>query len=387
MTPRPPRNGPLAGVKVIELAGVGPGPMAAMLLADLGATVLRIDRKQPAELGLERPLRYQLLLRNRSSIALDLKEEKAVAAVLKLVEGADILIEGFRPGVMERLGLGPAPCRERNPRLVYGRVTGWGQTGPLAHAVGHDLNYIAITGALNAIGQQGLPPAIPLNLLGDFAGGGMYLVCGVLAALVDARATGAGQVVDASIVEGVLSLQTSLIGMWQAGMLSPERGTNAIDSGSHFYNVYECADARWISVAPIEGRFHAELLQRLGIDAAEIGDYRDRRNWPRARELLAARFITRTRDEWCSLLEGTDGCFAPVLSWHEASTHQQIAARQSLVEVDGVLQPAAVPRFSKSPLDRPTSPKEISAANTRDALDEWMDIDDIAVLLREGVVQ
>ena len=379
--------GPLAGIRIVEFAGVGPGPMAAMLLADLGATVLRIDRTKPVDLGLKRPFNYHLLLRNRRSIALDLKRPEAIEAALRLVGRADALIEGFRPGVMERLGLGPEVCIARNPRLVYGRMTGWGQTGPLANAVGHDLNYIAITGALNAMGQQGQPPAVPLNLLGDFGGGALYLAFGLLAGIIEARTSGQGQVVDAAIIDGVMSMQTSLLGMWAAGLLSPERGTNSIDSGSHFYNVYQCADGRWVSVAAIEGRFHAELLARLEIDPAAIGDHMDRRNWPKARALFAERFRTRTRDEWCALLEGSDACFAPVLSWDEARDHPQIAARETLIEIGGIVQPAPAPRFSRTPAALPSAPEEIGPESTTAALSGWIDAAEIEKLRAEGIVE
>ncbi|MEI6724359.1 MAG: CaiB/BaiF CoA-transferase family protein, partial [Betaproteobacteria bacterium] len=253
--------GPLKGMKIIELAGIGPGPMCAMLLADLGATVLRIERKEPVDLGNPRPLKFNLLLRNRKSIALDLKAPAAVELVLRLVTDADALLEGFRPGVAERLGLGPDACSARNPRLVYGRMTGWGQTGPLASAAGHDLNYIALTGALASIGRKGQPPTPPLNLLGDYAGGSLYLAMGMLAAVIEARQSGQGQVVDAAIVDGTASLMTSVFGLYAAGLMSLERGTNTSDSGAYFYDVYECADGRWVSVAPIEARFHAQFLE------------------------------------------------------------------------------------------------------------------------------
>ncbi len=381
------RAGPLSGLKVIEFAGVGPGPMAAMMLADLGATVLRIDRAQPADLGLKRELKFQFLLRSRESIALDLKDPRAIALALRLVESSDALLEGFRPGVMERLGLGPDVCLARNPRLVYGRITGWGQTGPLASAVGHDLNYLAITGVLNALGREGQPPTAPMNLLGDFGGGGMLLAFGILAGVLDARASGRGQVVDASIVDGVMALQASLLGMWQAGMVKPERGTNAIDSGSHFYNVYECADGQWISVAPIEERFHADLLARMDIDPGEIGDHLDPKNWPHARELLAARFKTRTRDAWLRIMEGGNACIAPVLSWEQARVDPHLLAREAFVDVDGLAHPAPAPRFSKSALERPTSPRETGAADAGSALAPWLDAGEIAALQDDGVLR
>jgi alpha-methylacyl-CoA racemase len=378
--------GPLAGIKVIELAGLGPCPMCAMLLAELGATVLRIDRKEPVELGLSRPLRYDLLRRSRKAIPLNLKSPDAAEMVLQLVESADALIEGFRPGVAERLGLGPEQCLERNPRLVYGRVTGWGQSGPLKDAAGHDLNYIAITGVLNAIGRRGQPPSIPLNLVGDFGGGALYLALGVLAGILEARQSAKGQVVDAAMVDGAASLATMFFGFHAAGMLSAERGSNAIDSGSHFCNVYECADGRWISISPTEGRFHAELLRRLEIEPETVGDQMDRDNWPNAYRVLAEKFKMKTRDEWSELLEGTDACFAPVLSWDEAPQHAHLRARGTFVEVDGVMQPAPAPRFSRTVLDPPVPPQEISRSNTDAALAQWLDDVKIARLRAAGTI-
>jgi len=374
--------GPLAGVKILEFAGVGPGPMAAMLLADLGATVLRVERKEPSGLGIERPLKYNLLLRNRQAIALDLKRPEAVELALSLVERADALIEGFRPGVMERLGLGPEPCFARNRTLVYGRMTGWGQDGPLASAAGHDLNYIALSGALNAIGREGQPPTVPLNLVGDFGGGALYLALGILAGIIEARQSGQGQVVDAAILDGAASLQTSLFGLWGAGLMSGERGTNTIDSGAHFYDVYRCSDGKWVSVAPIEGKFYAELLRRLEIDPRSLGGQMDRKGWPRARAILAAKFETRTRDEWCRLLEGTDVCFAPVLAWNEVADHPQVRARETLIEVDGVVQPAPAPRFSRTVPERPTPP---AAPCGGAALTEWLDAAQVEGWRRRGV--
>ena len=378
--------GPLAGIKIIELAGLGPCPMCAMLLAELGATVLRIDRKEPVELGLSRPLRFDLLRRSRKAIPLDLKSPDATEMVLQLVEGADALIEGFRPGVAERLGLGPERCLERNSRLVYGRVTGWGQSGPLKDAAGHDLNYIAITGVLNAIGRRGQPPSIPLNLVGDFGGGALYLALGVIAGILEARQSGRGQVVDAAMVDGAASLATMFFGFQAAGMLSAERGSNAIDSGSHFCNVYECADGRWVAISPTEGRFHAELLRRLGIDREVIGDQMDRKAWPNAYRILSEKFKTKTRDEWCALLEGTDACFAPVLSWSEAPQHAHLRERGTFVEVDGVMQPAPAPRFSRTVLDAPVPPQEMSPANTNAALAQWLDDKEIARLRANGTI-
>ncbi|MBI4190011.1 MAG: CoA transferase [Betaproteobacteria bacterium] len=378
--------GPLAGIKVIELAGIGPGPMCAMLLADLGATVLRIDRVQPVDQGNWRPLKYDLRLRGRKSIALDLKKLAAVDLVLKLVKRADALTEGFRPGVTERLGLGPEACLAHNPKLVYGRVTGWGQTGPLASSVGHDINYIAITGALNAIGRYGQPPTPPLNLLGDYAGGSLYLALGLLAGIIEARQSGRGQVVDAAIVDGTASLMTSIFGLYAGGLMNLERGTNATDSGAYFYDVYQCADGRWISIGPIENRFHAELLRLLEIDPADIGNQKNRTNWPTARAILAQRFKTRTRDEWTALLEGTDACFAPVLGMDEAPKHPHLQARGTFVEVDGVVQPAPAPRFSRTVPEVPTPPQQITRDNTGTALTAWIEPDEIAALRAAGTL-
>jgi len=375
--------GPLKGVKIVELAGIGPGPMCAMLLADLGATVLRVDRKEQVDLGTPRPLEFNLLLRNRKSIALDLKQRAAVDLVLGLVGKADALIEGFRPGVTERLGLGPTECLRRNPKLVYGRMTGWGQSGPLAHAAGHDLNYIALTGALHAIGRRGAVPTPPLNLLGDYAGGSLYLAMGILAAIIEARRSGHGQVVDSAIVDGTASLLTSAFGMYGAGLFSLERGTNSLDSGAHYYDVYECADGEWISVAAIEERFYAELLRILGISPGEIGTQRDRKNWARGKELFARAFRSKTRDEWCRLLEGTDACFAPVLSMAEAPLHAQVKARKTFIEVGGIEQPAPAPRFSRTPPDKPTPPE---APDADRALEGWLAPEEIGALKSSGVL-
>ncbi len=357
-----------------------------MLLAELGATVIRVDRKDPVELGIKRPLRYDLLRRSRKAIAVDLKKPDAIELVLRLVAGADALIEGFRPGVVERLGLGPETCWKRNPRLVFGRVTGWGQSGPLRDAAGHDLNYIAVTGVLNAIGRRGQPPSLPLNLIGDFGGGALYLALGVLAGILEARQSGKGQVVDAAMVDGAASLATMFFGMQAAGLLNPERGTNPIDSGAHFCNVYQCADGLWVAVSPTEGRFHAELLLRLDLDPATVGEQMDRGNWDRAYAVLAEKFRTRTRDEWCALLEGTDACFAPVLSWAEAPGHHHLRARETFVEVDGVVQPGPAPRFSRTPLEPPTPPQEINRENTDAALAQWLDRAEIAALRDAGTI-
>lgn len=342
--------------------------MAGMLLADMGATVLRIDRPKEADLGVRLPPEFEFVKRNRAEIRLDLKQPEAIARVLRLIDGADALIEGFRPGVMERLGLGPDVCLARNKRLVFGRVTGWGQDGPLAQAAGHDLNYIAITGALHAIGRAGQPPTPPLNLVGDYGGGALYLVTGVLAAIVAARSTGVGQVVDAAMIDGASSLMTPAYGARAAGRHNAPRGENLLDSGAYFYEVYECADGEYVSVAAIEARFHAELLRILEIDPATMPAQLDHANWPAVKARLAEKFRTRTRAEWCELLEGTDSCFAPVLSMDEAAQHPHNQARNTFISVGGVSQPGPAPRFSRSIAPAPRPPGSVDA---REALAAW----------------
>lgn len=363
--------GPLAGVKIVELAGIGPGPMCAMLLADLGATVLRVERKVDAGLGIARPLKYNLLLRGRKQIAVDLKSKAGVDFVLSLVEEADGLIEGFRPGVTERLGLGPEECLARNPRLVYGRMTGWGQTGPLAQTAAHDLNYIAITGALAAIGRKDQPPSPPLSLVGDLGGGALYLAFGMLAAMIEARSSGKGQVVDAAISDGTAHLMTNFHGMRAAGLMSLERGTNFSDSGAPFYDVYECADGRYVSVAPIEGKFFELLVEKIGLSLADLPAQNDRSQWPALKERFAARFKEKTAAEWTALLEGTDACFAPVLNLDEAPEHPHMKARGVYVEIDGVVQPAPAPRFSRSVSENPYAAKPADATPVDEALSGW----------------
>jgi alpha-methylacyl-CoA racemase len=368
-----PRSGPLAGVKVVEIAGIGPGPLAAMFLADLGATVIRVDRKEPSGLGVSRPVQFDLGLRNRQSIRVDLKDPAAVEMVLELVTQADALIEGFRPGVMERLGLGPDTCLARNPRLVYGRVTGWGQDGPLSQVAGHDLNYIAITGALHAMGRAGQAPTMPMNLLGDYAGGSLYLAFGLLAGILEARGSGHGQVVDAAMVDGVASLTTVALGLHAAGMISKERGTNLLDSGAPFYEVYACADGKYITVAPIEPKFYRLLLQRLDLaDHPLLREQMDRTQWPQAKQVLAAKFMERMRDAWTALLGDLDVCFAPVLDFDEAPQHPHIRARGTLVDIDGVIQPAPGPRFSRTPAARPEPPTAPSTDSAASALQGWL---------------
>lgn len=362
--------GPLEGVRIIEMAGIGPAPFCGMLLADMGAEVVRVDRLTPSGLGMETPRKYDLFNRNKSSIAVDLKSADGVGTVMRLVERADILIEGFRPGVMERLGLGPEQCRPVNPRLVFGRMTGWGQDGPLAQAAGHDLNYIALTGALAAIGREGEAPAIPLNLIGDFGGGALYLAMGVLAALVEARASGEGQVVDAAIVDGTASLMTMFHSFHQMGAWRAERGVNIIDGGAPFYDVYRTSDGKYVSVAAVEKKFYEELVEKLGLPAGELPAQHDRKRWPEMRARFAEAIERRTRDELCGLLEGTDACFAPVLDLVECQSHPHMAARAIHVEVEGVVNPAPAPRFSRTPSEI-ARPASAAGADTQSILEGW----------------
>ena len=341
--------GPLAGVKVLELGGIGPGPFCSMLLSDMGADVLRIDRIVPTDSGVKgMEPRFNLLHRGRRSVAMDLKNPRAVAAVKRLVTGADALIEGFRPGVAERMGLGPDDCSVVNPRLVYGRITGWGQKGPLAETPGHDLNYIALTGALQAIGRHGGPPVPPLNLVGDFGGGSMFLAFGVVCGILEARTSGRGQVVDAAMVDGASLLMTLVYGMRAAGEWSDERGTNRLDSGTPWYDVYETSDGKWVSVGSNELRFYDAMLERMGLHNDGLPDRDDRANWPLLRRRFGEVFRQKTRDEWCAVMDGSDACFAPVLSLGEAPDHPHMRARNTFVEVDGVVQPGPAPRFSRT---------------------------------------
>jgi crotonobetainyl-CoA:carnitine CoA-transferase CaiB-like acyl-CoA transferase len=361
--------------------------MCAMMLADLGATVLRIGRHEQVELGTARPLKFDFLRRGRPEIRLNLKSTDEHQIALDLISQADALIEGFRPGVMERLGLGPDVCLGRNPKLIYGRMTGWGQTGSLSQAAGHDLNYIALTGALDAIGRRDAPPTPPLNLLGDYGGGSLYLAVGLLSAIIEAQRSGKGQVVDAAIVDGTVNLMTHLYGAHAAGLWNAERGTNIVDGGAYFYDVYQCADEKWVSVAPIEGRFHAELLKRLGIDAAECPAQHDTSAWEKMRERLAQCFRKKTRDEWCAELEGTDVCFAPVLSAKEAPLHPHLRERGVFDEVDGVIQPAPAPRFSRTVPDKPAPVTKTSAAMKGEALKAWLGAERMAQLRADGLLE
>ena len=353
------RTGPLVGVRIVEFAGVGPGPLCGMLMADLGAQVIRVDRLAPSGLGIERPPRFDLLLRGKRTLKMDLKQPAGLALARALVARADGLIEGFRPQTMERIGLGPDVCLRDNPRLVYGRVTGFGQEGPLARVAGHDLNYIALAGALHAIGREGAAPTPPLNLLGDYAGGSMFLAFGMLAAMLSARATGKGQVVDAAMVDGVNALMAPFYGLHAAGLHDGPRGTNLLDSGAPYYDVYRCADGEYVSIAPIETKFRdvpVDKLRAAGVDVAGLPGFDDRSQWPVLRARFEAIFSQRTRAQWCEALEGSDGCFAPVLSPGEAPGHPHHRARASFITVDGVTQPAPAPRFSESPPAEPSAP-------------------------------
>jgi alpha-methylacyl-CoA racemase len=345
--------GPLQGLRVIELASIGPGPLCCMLLSDLGADVVRVDRLEPSGLGLAMDPRHDVNARGRRSVALDLKSEAGRDAVLRLVAGADVLVEGFRPGVTEKLGLGPADCQARNPRLVYGRITGFGQTGPLAQAAGHDLNYIALTGVLHAIGQAGGKPVPPLNLVADYGGGALYLAFGVLAALFERQRSGRGQVVDAAMVDGAASLASIFYGLQAAGTWGEPRGANLLDGGAPFYDSYETADGRFVSLAPLEPKFFGQLADALELEPRFVQRQYDRRLWPEMHSAIAAAVRRRTRDEWCTRLEGSDACFAPVLAFDEAPAHAHARARGAFVSVDGVVQPAPAPRFDRTPAPPP----------------------------------
>ena len=362
--------GPLDGLRVVELAGIGPGPMACMMLADMGADVVKVDRLTDAGLGIAMPAKSQVLHRGRPSIAVDLKSPDGLAVVKRLIDRADVLIEGFRPGVTERMGLGPEDCFATNPKLVYGRMTGWGQDGPMARAAGHDMNYIALTGALNAIGPADGPPVPPLNLVGDFGGGTLYLLVGVLAALLEARQSGKGQVVDAAMVDGAASLMTTFFGLKAAGLWSNERGANLLDGGAHFYSVYETRDGKYVSIGSIEAKFYAELLEKTGLDPAGLPPQMKPESWPVIKDKLAEIFKTKTREEWCAIMEGSDICFAPILDLDEAPGHPHMKARGTFAEIDGVVQPAPAPRFSRTPgaVRRPPSPP---GADTDEALAAW----------------
>lgn len=362
--------GPLAGFKIVEMGGIGPGPMCALLLADMGAEIIRIDRTQATGLGVHTDPKFNLLMRGRKSVAIDSKTKEGQQLILSLIEGADGLIEGFRPGVMERLGLGPDVVFAKNPKIVYGRMTGWGQDGPMAPAAGHDLNYIALSGALHAIGRKGEAPTPPLNLVGDFGGGALYLAMGLLAAMLEAQKSGEGQVVDVSMVDGAASLMTTFFGLKAAGRWSDERGSNILDSGAHFYDVYETSDGKYVSIGSIETKFYDELLRLTGLDKEDLPNQMDVSAWPQLRKRFAEVFSAKTRDEWCEIMEGTDVCFAPVLSISEAPDHPHNIARGTFVEVDGVVQPAPTPKFSRTKSEI-QSPPCAPGQHSQEVLLEW----------------
>lgn len=372
-------SGPLAGVRVVELAGIGPGPFAAMMLADLGADVIRVDRPSGQAIAVSQPDK-DVLARGRPNVALDLKSERGVDVVLQLVEQADILIEGFRPGVMERLGLGPDVCLARNPKLVFGRMTGWGQDGPLAHTAGHDINYIAVAGALDGLGHAGDAPAFPQNLLGDFGGGALYLVSGVLAALTHARATGRGQVVDCAITDGVAHLLAMSLTIHQTGAWDGSRGTGLLGGAAPFYDVYETSDGRWMSVGGLEPQFYAAMEKLLDV---ELPDRNDLTQWPALRKVLAQTFAQRTQAEWTEIFDGSDACVAPVVPLPEAAEQPHNQARGTYVEHHGLVQPAPAPRFSATPAALTTPPSR-TGADTREALTAW-GVDDVETLIADGV--
>jgi alpha-methylacyl-CoA racemase len=380
-------SGPLEGYRIIEIAGIGPGPFAAMLLADMGADVIRIDRAQSVRQPVPATAARDVSLRGRRSVALDLKHPDGVATLLDLVEHADALIEGFRPGVMERLGVGPDECLGRNPKLVFGRMTGWGQEGPYAAWAGHDINYISLAGALAHIGRAGEAPVPPLNLVGDFGGGGMFLAYGVVCGLLEAQRSGQGQVVDAAMVDGAATLMTMFWSMSQAGIWSEERGANLLDTGSHFYDVYRCADGEYVSIGSIEPQFYAELMRITGLEGdEEFAAQMDKQRWPALKARIAEVFATKTRDEWCELMEHTDVCFAPVLTMSEAAAHPHNVARSTFVEVGGLTQPAPAPRFSRTTVEISRPPAH-AGQHTREVLEEWgIPKDRLDALVESGAV-
>ena len=340
--------GPLQGVKIVELAGIGPGPFAGMLLSDMGADIVRIDRAQQVNPGTFDKPNLEPLYRGRRSIGVDLKNPEGVETVLRLVESADALFEGFRPGVTERLGLGPDTCLARNPKLVYARMTGWGQDGPMAQAAGHDINYIALAGALAHFGREGGKPTPPINLVGDFGGGGMYMAFGLVCGILEARASGKGQVVDVAMVDGAASLMSMMWGLRQIGFWDEKLGVNVLDTGAPFYDTYETSDGKFISLGSLEPQFYAELIEKTGLGDADLPIQMDRGGWDTLRDKFTELFKTKTRDEWDAILRGTDACYAPVLTMSEAAQDEHMQARKSIIERDGVLQPAPAPRFSRT---------------------------------------
>ncbi len=371
--------GPLQGIRIVEFAGIGPGPFAGMLFSDMGAEVIRIDRK-----GGRAPAKTEIYLRGRKTVALDMKKPEAVEAALKLIEKADALIEGFRPGVMERLGVGPDVCLKRNPKLVYGRMTGWGQTGPLSNAAGHDINYIALTGALHAIGPHGGKPVPPLNLVGDFGGGALYLAFGVACGIIEAKKSGKGQVVDTAMTDGAASLMTMFYGMVATGMWQEKRASNLLDGGAHFYDTYETKDGKYIALGSIEPQFYKELIEKTGITDAAFAAQMDRGAWGSLKDKLTVVIKTKTRDEWDAIMLGSDVCYAPVLALAEAPKHPHNAARKTFIEMDGIVQPAPAPRFSRTvaEVQGPPAPADNDAV-----LKAWgFSADDVAKLQSAGAI-
>lgn len=380
--------GPLAGIRIIEIAGIGPGPFAAMMLADMGADVIRVERTQAVRGPAPDAAHWDVMLRGRRNVAIDLKNERGVETLLRMVEGADALIEGFRPGVMERLGVGPKECLARNPRLVFGRMTGWGQDGPLANAAGHDINYIALSGALAHFARDGEAPVPPLNMVGDFGGGGLMLAFGVVCALLEARTSGSGQVVDAAMVDGSAALMTMFWAFKNAGLFDESRpGTNLLDTGAHFYDVYRCRDDKYLAVGAIEPQFYSLFLQLVGLDDdPAMNAQMDRAQWPALKEKVASRIKSKSRDEWTKIFEGTDACVAPVLSMSEAAAHPHNVERGTFVEVDDVVQPAPAPRFSRTASARPTVPHH-PGQDSREVLSGMgFDESEIDDLIRLGAV-
>ena len=380
-------RGPLTGYKIIEIAGIGPGPFAAMMLSDMGAEVIRVERVQAVRDTQSSNANWDVMQRGRKNVAIDLKHADGVEALLQLVEKADAMIEGFRPGVMERLGVGPDVCLARNKKLVFGRMTGWGQDGPYANAAGHDINYIALAGALAHFGRAGEAPVPPLNMVGDFGGGGMLLAYGVVCALLEAQRSGAGQVVDAAMVDGSAILMSMFWGFKNIGLHDENaRGTNMLDSGAHFYDVYKCSDGKFVSIGSIEPQFYAQLLQLTGLASdAEFANQQDRTMWPKLKQRLTEVFATKTQAEWCKIMEGTDVCFAPVLTMSEAAKHPHNVARKTFIEIAGTTQPAPAPRFSRTVASLPTAPVG-AGANTREVLQSW-GIQNVDELITRGVVK
>ena len=378
--------GPLNGVKIVEIAGIGPGPFCAMMLADMGAEVIRVDRADRVRGGDPEVPPADVMNRGRRSIGVDLKSAEGIEVVMRLVESSDGLIEGFRPGVAERLGIGPDECLARNPTLVYGRMTGWGQNGPYAATAGHDINYVALAGTLDAIGRVDSGPVPPLNLIGDFGGGGMYLAFGMVCAILEARNSQKGQVVNAAMVDGSASLATFFYGLRAMGIWEDQRGTNMLDTGAHYYDVYECADGKYVSIGSIEGQFYAELREKLGLDDDKWGAQNDKRQWVDFKTELAAIFKTRTRDEWSALIEGSDVCYAPVLSMTEAPNHPHNRERGTFTEVAGVVQPRPAPRFSRTDGEI-TRPPPHAGQHSDELLAEFgFSLDEVETLRSAGAV-